>query len=168
MQLRLRIKRFRCLFPECRRRTFTEAIPGFLVAYARRTARVTLALWHIGQVAGGQAGARLATCLRMPTTRYTLLRLLLRQPLPEAETLHIIGVDDWAKRRGQTYGTIVVDLERHRVVDLLANREAETLTKWLSGQRNIGIVARDRSVESPRGSLAAHLRPFKSPTAGIC
>jgi transposase len=153
VQVRLRIKRFRCLFPECRRRTFTEAIPGFLVAYARRTPRVTLALWHIGQVAGGQAGAQLATCLRMPTTRYTLLRLLRRQPLPEAETLHIIGIDDWAKRRGQTYGTIVVDLERHRVVDLLANREAETLTTWLSSQPNIHIVARDRSVEYAKGIM---------------
>ncbi len=65
--------------------------------------------------------------------------------------LHIIGVDDWAKRRGQTYGTIVVDLERHRVVDLLANREAETLTKWLSSQPNIRIVARDRSLEYAKG-----------------
>ena len=69
VQVRLRIKRFRCLSLACRRRTFTEATPGWLVAYARRTPRLTHALWHIGQVAGGQAGARLATHLHMPTTR---------------------------------------------------------------------------------------------------
>ena len=83
----------------------------------------------------------------MPTTRHALLRLLRQQPLSETEQLHIIGVDDWAKRRGQTCGTIIVDPERHRVVDLLPNREAETLTTWLSGQSKIGIVARDRSLE---------------------
>ena len=80
-----------------------------------------------------------------------LLRLLRQQPFSETEQPHIIGVDDWAKRRGQTYGTIIVDLERHRVVDLLPNREAKTLTTWLSGQPKIGIVARDRSLEYAKG-----------------
>ena len=151
VRLRLRIKRFRCLASGCRRRTFTEVIPGYLLAYARRTPRLTRALWHIGQVAGGQAGARLASCLGMPTTRHTLLRLLRQQPAIEVETLHVIGVDDWAKRRGQTYGTIVVDLERRRVVDLLPNRDATTLGTWLAGQTSIQIVARDRSSEFAQG-----------------
>ena len=114
-------------------------------------ARLTHALWHIGQVAGGQAGARLATCLRMPTTRHTLLRLLRQQPVTEGEMLRVIGVDDWAKRRGQTYGTIVVDLERHRVVDLLPNRDAQTVRNWLTGRPSIQIVARDRSLEYTQG-----------------
>lgn len=102
VRLRLRIKRFRCLTSDCRRCTFTESIPGCIVAYARRTPRLTHELWHVGQVAGRQAGARLATCLRirMPTTRHTLLRLLRQQPVAEGEMLRIIGVDDWAKRRG--------------------------------------------------------------------
>ena len=151
VHLHLRIKRFRCLASDCRRRTFTEAIPGCLLAYARRTPRLTHALWRIGQVAGGQAGARLATCLRMPTSRHTLLRLLRQQPDAEVENLHIIGVDDWAKRRGQTYGTIVVDLERHRVVDLLPGRDAQTLGNWLARQPDIQIVARDRSLEYAQG-----------------
>lgn len=87
----------------------------------------------------------------MPTTRRTLLRLLRQQPATEGETLHVIGVDDWAKRRGQTYGTIIVDLERHCVVDLLPDRDAQTLGDWLAEQPSVQIVARDRSLEYAKG-----------------
>ncbi len=119
--------------------------------HARRTTRLTNALWHIGQVAGGQGGTRLACHLSMPTTRYTLLRLLRQYPLPVPFVTRVLGVDDWAKRRGQRYGTILVDLERHRVIDLLPDRTPETLTNWLIQQPAIQVVARDRSSEYAAG-----------------
>jgi hypothetical protein len=77
--------------------------------------------------------------------------LVRRLPLPEPEPPRVVGVDDWALRKGRTYGSIVVDLERRRVLDLLPDRTAETLADWLRGQPQIAVVARDRSTEYARG-----------------
>ena len=149
--LSIRTKRFRCRNPACPKVTFVEEVPGVLVKHARRTPRLSRVLWHIGQVAGGQAGARLTRHLQMPTSRCTLLRILRQQPLPYHEAPCTIGIDDWAKRKGQRYGTIVVDLERHRVVDLLEDRESDTLAAWLRGQPQVHTVARDRSLQYAQG-----------------
>ena len=92
----------------------------------------------------------------MPASADTVLRLIRRLPLPEREVPRVVGVDDWAVRKGRTYGTIVVDLERHRVLDLLPDRAAETLASWLRAWPGIEVVARDRSTEYARGiSLGA-------------
>lgn len=152
--LSIRTKRFRCRNPDCPKGTFVEEIPGVLVKYARQTPRLRKALWHIGQVAGGQAGARLSRRLHMTTSRCTLLRILRQEGLPDREAANVIGIDDWAKRKGQRYGTIVVDLERHRVVDLLADRESDTLTAWLRTQPQVHTVARDRSTQYAQGITA--------------
>ena len=96
---------------------------------------------------GGQAGSQLATKLNMPTSGDTLLRMIRQTPAPEIPEPQSIGVDDWAKRRGRQYGTIVVDLERQRIIDLLPDRTAETLAKWLQGHPQIKVVTRDRSGE---------------------
>jgi transposase len=87
----------------------------------------------------------------MPTSADTVLRLVRRLPLPRHSAPHVLGVDDWARRKGQTYGTILVDLERHRVVDLLPDRSAPTLADWLRRHRGIRAVARNRSTEYARG-----------------
>ena len=87
----------------------------------------------------------------MPASADTVLRLIRNLPLPEPEPPRVVGVDDWALRKGRTYGTIVVDLERRRVLDLLPDRTAETLADWLRGQPQIAVVARDRSTEYARG-----------------
>ena len=87
----------------------------------------------------------------MPTSGDTVLRLVRRLPLPRRPAPRVLGVDDWARRKGQTYGTILVDLERHRVVDLLPDRSAPTLADWLRRHRGIRTVARDRSTEYARG-----------------
>jgi hypothetical protein len=106
---------------------------------------------RVGVAVGGEAGARLLRGLGMPTSGDTVLRLVRRLPLPRRPTPRALGVDDWARRKGQTYGTILVDLERHRVVDLLPDRSAPTLADWLRRRRGIRTIARDRSTEYARG-----------------
>src|SRR4051794_32132072 len=87
----------------------------------------------------------------MPASADTVLRLIRNLPLPEPEPPRVVGVDDWALRKGRTYGSIVVDLERRRVLDLLPERTAEALADWLRGQPQIAVAARDRSSEHARG-----------------
>lgn len=127
VQLNLRVRRFRCTNTNCPRQTWTETIPEILKRYARRTQRLTQSLWHIAYALGGRPGNRLATQLRMPASRDTLLRILRAGPYPRLATPRIIGIDDWAKRKGQSYGTIIVDLERRCVIDLLPDREPDTV-----------------------------------------
>jgi hypothetical protein len=87
----------------------------------------------------------------MPASADTVLRLIKATPLPDQPVPRVVGVDDWAKRKGSNYGTIIVDLERHRVVDLLPDRSAATLADWLRQRPGIEIVARDRSTEYASG-----------------
>lgn len=151
VMLVIRTKRFRCRNPDCPKITFVEEVSGILAKHARRTDRLSNTLWHIGQVAGGQAGARLTRHLHLAFSRSTLLRILRQHLMTQPLVPSVIGIDDWAKRRGQHYGTIVVDLERRRVVDLLEDREAETLASWLRAQPQVRVVARDRSMQYARG-----------------
>ena len=144
VRIRLTVRKFVCRNPSCRRRIFTERLPELVAAYARKTHRLVTALQAIGVALGGQAGARLTRRLGLPTSRDTLLRLVRRLPLPVMPSLRTIGVDDWAHRKRQRYGTIVVDLERRRPVALLQDREADTLARWLRKHAGIAIIARDR------------------------
>jgi transposase len=130
--------------PTCPRRIFTERVPELVAPYARKTHRLIAALQAIGVALGGQAGARLAHRLGLPASRDTLLRLVRRLPLPTVPPLSAIGVDDWAHRKRQRYGTIVVDVERRRPVALLNDREAETLADWVRVHPEITVIARDR------------------------
>lgn len=147
----LRLRRFRCLNPTCPKRTFTESLPELLKPHAQRTQRLTLTLYHVGQALGGAAAARLLTHLRMAASGDTLLRILRQQSQAERETPRILGIDDWARRKGHTYGTILVDLERRQVADLLPGRTAATIEDWLRAHPGVDVVARDRSTEYARG-----------------
>jgi transposase len=100
---------------------------------------------------GGQAGSRLATQLKMPVSDDTLLRILRRRSEKSSVQPAVIGVDDWAQRRGRVYGTIIVDQIHHQVIDLLPDRTAETLAAWLKAHPQVKIVTRDRSGEYARG-----------------
>ena len=88
----------------------------------------------------------------MPTSADTVLRLVLALPLPECAPPSVLGVDDWALRKGRSYGTILVDVEAHRVVDPLPDSTAQTLTEWLNDRDTVTVIARDRSSEHARGS----------------
>lgn len=97
----------------------------------------------------------------MPVSGDTLLRLIRNSPLPDPDHPEVIGVDDWAKCKGRVYGTILVDLERHRAIDLLPDRTAETLAEWLRTHPSVKIVTRDRSSEYARGILMGAPQAFQ-------
>jgi transposase len=151
VRLLLTVKRFRCQNAYCTRSTFVEDLPNLIAKSARRTKRLDTALEAIAFALGGRAGSRLTSKLQMAASGDTLLRLIRNSPINDQEKPEVIGVDDWAKCRGRVYGTILVDLERRRAIDLLPDRTAETLAKWLSAHPSVKIVARDRSSEYARG-----------------
>ena len=121
VRLSFQIRRFFCMTPTCPRTTFAERLSALALPHAQRTLRLREVLRLIGFVLGGQAGARLVTRLGMPSSPDTLLRLVCQTALPPTPTPRVLGVDDWSFRKGRTFGTILVDLERHRPVDLLAS-----------------------------------------------
>jgi transposase len=142
--LRLVVRRFRCVHPDCPQDIFCERLPGLLDSHARSTNRLADAHRDIGFALGGEAGARLADRLDMPTSPDTLLRRVKEAPEEPAPAPRFIGIDDWAIRKGQRYGTILIDLERGRVIDILPGRDGEALKAWLRDHPGVELISRDR------------------------
>lgn len=172
VRLELNTRKFRCRNELCRRRIFCERLPKVVRSYARQTVRLNSALTLLAFALGGEAGARTASDLSLTVGGDTLLRRIRYNSLKttgSVKTPRVLGVDDFSFRRGISFGTIPVDLEQRKPVDLLPDREAETLRVWLDGHPGVEIISRDRSgayADGARG--AAHLTPFKLPTAFIC
>jgi len=158
VQLRVAVRRFRCADPGCRRRIFAEQL-GSTVAgrSARRTFRLEAIVHHLGIALGGRPAATLARRLMLPVSKDTLLRVVRRHAARDSSPLCVIGIDDWAWKRGQRYGTIICDLERRRVVDLLPDREPGTVESWLSCHPEIHVISRDRG--GGYGQAAARAAP---------
>jgi transposase len=151
-------RRFRCGGANCPRKVFVERLPTIAAPHARRTARLAEIQRHVGLALGGAAGARLAHRLGLPVSGPTLLRLVrLSASSSRNLPLHVIGIDDWAWRRGHRYGSIVCDLERRRIVDLLPDRTATTVQDWLAEHPDIEVIARDRG--GAYGAAAASTCP---------
>ena len=145
VHLRVRIRRFRCHSPHCARKIFAERLdPSIARRFGRRTERLEGIVRHIGLALGGRAGERIAARLLVPASKDTLLRVVRRGAAPTHSLPRVIGIDDWAWRKGHRYGTLICDLERRAVIDLLPDREPATAAAWLAARPSIKIIARDR------------------------
>jgi transposase len=145
VRLLLLARRFHCDAVLCVRRIFTERFDANVLAtWARRTARLDHIVHHLALALGGRPAASFARRLMLPVSNDTLLRLVRRRGAPHFEAPTVVGIDDWAWRRNQRYGTIICDLERRKTIALLPDREPTTAQAWLSGQPQIAVVARDR------------------------
>jgi transposase len=143
--LHVRVRRMRCPVLGCPVQTFREQVPGVLDRYQRRTTRLAGQAGEAVRRLAGRAGAGLLTALGIPVSRDTALRALLRLPLPEVSVPRVLGVDDFALRRGQVYATVLIDAETGERVDVLAGRKADALETWLRGHPGAEVVCRDGS-----------------------
>ncbi len=144
VRLELHVRRFFCTNPECARQIFTERLPNVVAPSARRTMRLTDLFTLIGFALGGEAGKRLVAGMGLATSPDTLLRLIRAQPEEQVPTPRVLGVDDFSFCRRKTYGTILIDLEQRVPIDILPDREAATLEKWLKEHEGVEIISRDR------------------------
>jgi transposase len=154
VRLVVQVCRFFCQHPSCPRKTFAEPIPELASRYARQTIRLKEVLERLGLALGGEPASRLTVVLGMVCSPDTLLRMLRRLPDDPLEPPRVVSLDDWAWRRGSRYGTIICDLERHRRLDVLPDRDAASAAAWLKRYPSIEIISRDRGGEYAEAARA--------------
>src|SRR5215218_11085334 len=168
VRLRVRVRKFFCDVPSsCERRIFAERLDEVTRLHARTTDRQREALEWIAFALGGEAGARLARQLGLLVSPDTLLKRIRKAFCSEAENVRVLGVDDFSLGASHP-GTILVDLECHRIVDLLGEHSVESLAKWLSQHPKVEVASRDRSHICREGLSAGAPGLYKSLTAGTC
>src|SRR5450755_3241170 len=144
VQLIFHVRKFRCETADCPRQVFTERLAPFLEPWARMTTRLSKTIEAIGLATCVELGARFAPHLGIATSPTTILRRTMALPTCLPEQVLLLGIDDWSFRRGRKFGTILVDLATHKVIDLLPDRTTETAAAWMQAHPEIDIVSRDR------------------------
>jgi len=150
------VRRFFCDQPDCCRTLFAEQIDDLARTRAQATPRFNQTLVRIGMEAGGEPGTRLSIKLGIVTSGDTILRRLRSTSLTAPASPTVIGVDDFALRKGRIYGTLFVDHRSHRVIDLIPERSSESTARWMGQHPSIEIVTRDRSGLYAKGIRDAH------------
>src|SRR5258708_4522445 len=162
--LLLTVRKYICHTCDCPRSIFTERLPELVQSYARMTNRLRQWIEAISRAASGEVGARLAEHLGMCVSPTTIFRRLMALFTPPVGAVSVLGIDDWSFRRGRKFGTILVDLTTHAIIDLLPDRNAETAAAWMRLHPEIEVVSRDRGedyasvqiVDTPQASQVAH------------
>lgn len=151
MQLVLRVHRYSCMNPSCPHRTFAERIPETVEFYARRTIDLEALLQILAFETSAETVGRICEGLHVAVSPDSVLRLIRKRAASQELEVHVLGIDDWALKKGQTYGTLLVDLEKHQAIDVLPDRTQQTLSAWLQNHPEIEVISRDRSFEYKAG-----------------
>src|SRR6266699_391940 len=144
IRLLLTVRKFFCRVASCPRKVFTERLPELLEPFSRLTTRLRTAVQDIGFATCGKGGERLSPKLGIRISDTTLLWSLFLVKIPAVEQVRVVGIDDWSWRRGQRYGSILVNLGTHKIIDLLPERTVESVVDWFEAHPKVEIVSRDR------------------------
>jgi transposase len=152
VRLLVQVRKFFCDGRTCPRKIFAERIAPFAHRWARVTTRLSESVQSIGFATGGMLGARLSDRLGIQTCWMTILRRMMARPTAPVARVVELGIDDFAFRRGRKFGSILVDMQSHKVIDLLPDRKAETAASWMAAHPEIELVSRDRGGDYAAGA----------------